>query len=90
MASKAPTEDIMSAHFSTRPHGYNPQVAMTAARVVAVTIEGVGDLVDHLVEWQDRRRQRRELLSLDDHLLKDIGVTRVEAEVEGYKPFWRA
>jgi uncharacterized protein YjiS (DUF1127 family) len=80
----------MSAHFSTRPTSYNPHLAMTAARVVAVTVDGIGGIVDRLVEWQDRRRQRRELLALDEHLLKDIGVSRVEAEFEGYKPFWRA
>ncbi len=40
--------------------------------------------------WLERRRQRRSLLELSDHMLKDIGVTRVEALREGAKPFWRA
>ena len=43
-----------------------------------------------LVLWQRRREQRRYLLSLDDRLLRDIGLSRVEAEVEADKPFWRA
>jgi uncharacterized protein YjiS (DUF1127 family) len=40
--------------------------------------------------WIDRSRQRRHLLELPDHLLRDIGVTRVEVEAETAKPFWRA
>ncbi len=39
--------------------------------------------------WFERRRQRRSLLELSDHMLKDIGVTRSEAFQEGRKPFWR-
>jgi len=39
--------------------------------------------------WLERRRQRRSLLGLSDHMLKDIGVTRGEALREGAKPFWR-
>lgn len=34
-----------------------------------------------------RRRQRRQLLGLTDHLLKDIGVNRCDAWREGTK--WR-
>ena len=35
-------------------------------------------------------RQRRALLRLDDALLKDLGISRVDALQEGNKPFWRA
>lgn len=40
--------------------------------------------------WNDRSRQRRHLLELSDHLLRDIGVTRAEVEAGAGKPFWRA
>jgi uncharacterized protein YjiS (DUF1127 family) len=40
-------------------------------------------------EWHRRARSRRELLALDDHMLKDIGITRVDALYEVAKPFWR-
>ena len=40
--------------------------------------------------WIERYRQRRALLELSDHMLKDIGISRIEAEHEGRKPFWRA
>ena len=47
--------------------------------------------VTGLIEgWIERYRQRRALLELSDHMLKDIGISRVEAEHEGRKPFWRA
>jgi uncharacterized protein YjiS (DUF1127 family) len=38
--------------------------------------------------WHDRARQRRHLAALDDNLLKDIGLTRVDVARETSKPFW--
>ncbi|MCW8848055.1 MAG: DUF1127 domain-containing protein [Sedimenticola sp.] len=38
--------------------------------------------------WHERYRQRRALISLDDRMLKDIGISRCEAEHESEKPFW--
>jgi uncharacterized protein YjiS (DUF1127 family) len=37
--------------------------------------------------WQ-RHRQRRELLGLDDRLLRDIGVSRDDARLEARKRIW--
>ncbi len=39
--------------------------------------------------WQLRRFERRQLLTMDDHLLKDIGLSRADAWREAHKPFWR-
>ena len=39
--------------------------------------------------WIERTRQRRALAGLDDTMLRDIGITRVEAARECDKPFWR-
>jgi uncharacterized protein YjiS (DUF1127 family) len=39
--------------------------------------------------WRERARGRRELLTLDGHMLRDIGITPLQAEAEAYKPFWR-
>jgi uncharacterized protein YjiS (DUF1127 family) len=39
--------------------------------------------------WMERSRQRRALAQLDDHLLRDIGLTRDEARSECANPFWK-
>ena len=33
-------------------------------------------------------RSRRRLGHLDDHILRDIGLTRAEAEAEAARPLW--
>lgn len=40
------------------------------------------------IYWQ-RYQQRQQLMRLDAHALKDIGVSRVDAEQEGLKAFWK-
>ena len=47
-------------------------------------------VLERLLLWQERAAQRQALASLDDHLLKDMGITRAEALYEADKPFWRA
>ena len=39
--------------------------------------------------WYDRTLQRRHLVALDDHLLRDIGIDRASALKEASKSFWR-
>ncbi len=39
--------------------------------------------------WHQRARQRQQLLTLSDHMLSDIGISRADAEQEAEKPFWR-
>ena len=48
-----------------------------------------GDLGETLIRWQERARQRRCLARLDERLLRDIGVDRIDALREAGKPFWR-
>ncbi len=40
--------------------------------------------------WNNVYRQRRALLTLDEVMLKDIGISRTDALAEGSKPFWRS
>jgi uncharacterized protein YjiS (DUF1127 family) len=42
-----------------------------------------------LATWIERTRQRDALARLNDHQLRDLGITRVEAARECEKPFWR-
>jgi uncharacterized protein YjiS (DUF1127 family) len=46
--------------------------------------------LDTLQLWRERARGRQQLRTFDDHLLRDIGLTRLQAEAEANKPFWRA
>jgi uncharacterized protein YjiS (DUF1127 family) len=46
-------------------------------------------VVDQLMAWQERARQRQQLQSLSDHMLHDIGLGRADVEAESSKPFWR-
>jgi uncharacterized protein YjiS (DUF1127 family) len=45
--------------------------------------------VDLLLTWQQRARDRQHLQSLNDHMLRDIGLTRADVFLEASKPFWR-
>jgi uncharacterized protein YjiS (DUF1127 family) len=47
-------------------------------------------LLRRIDEWQRRAAGRRELMTLTDRDLRDIGITRSEAEAEANKPFWKA
>jgi uncharacterized protein YjiS (DUF1127 family) len=42
-----------------------------------------------VLTWQDRVRQRQQLELLDQRMLRDIGLTRVDIDLETRKPFWR-
>jgi len=46
-------------------------------------------VVDVMLTWHERARERRQLLSLSDHMLHDLGIGRAEVEAEASKPFWR-
>jgi len=40
--------------------------------------------------WIARHEQRRQLLALPDHLMRDIGRSRADVEAEAVKRFWQA
>lgn len=42
-----------------------------------------------LWQWSERARQRRDLETLDDRMLEDIGLHRADVARECAKPFWR-
>ena len=46
-------------------------------------------LIDLVLQWQCRIEERQRLAELDEYMLKDIGLNRVDALRESTKPFWR-
>jgi len=55
--------------------------------IVSIDVDGfVGGSFQRLVvlisRWLERRAERRSLQSLDDHMLKDIGISRGDVERE--------
>ena len=42
-----------------------------------------------LREWRRRSRDRAQLATLDDRMLRDIGLTHGDAEFLANRPFWR-
>jgi uncharacterized protein YjiS (DUF1127 family) len=47
-------------------------------------------LIAHLRHLITLRRERRALAAMEDHMLKDIGLTRAEALEEAAQPLWAA
>jgi uncharacterized protein YjiS (DUF1127 family) len=48
----------------------------------------IGHIVRTLMAWHDRARGRRQLLSLSDHALKDIGRSRDDVVSSMPRPVW--
>jgi uncharacterized protein YjiS (DUF1127 family) len=64
--------------------------AISASQGPGSRIEGMLSMVaTTMIRWNNRRRTRRDLAGLSDHMLRDIGLTRADAFFECRKPFWR-
>jgi uncharacterized protein YjiS (DUF1127 family) len=57
--------------------------------LVSRGLAGVQRAIDLLLIWQQRARDRRQLETLNDRMLRDIGLTRADVFAEASKPFWR-
>lgn len=66
--------------------GWRVDTAPFRGRVLAAGVRGF----EILLLWQRRANQRHALASLDDRMLRDLGLSRSEAAWESRKPFWRA
>ena len=67
--------------------GGDRQVGSRRARHTRRSIGG--RIVATLGEWRRRARDRAQLATFDDRMLRDIGLTRADAEFLSNKPFWR-
>jgi uncharacterized protein YjiS (DUF1127 family) len=57
-------------------------------RRVRLGLRALERAADLLLTWQERSQQRRELETLSDHMLRDIGLSRADVMAEATKPFW--
>jgi uncharacterized protein YjiS (DUF1127 family) len=74
-----------------RPFGaYAGPRRPTAASVGEIWLEAATRAVRTLLTWHERDRQRRALAQLDARMLKDVGLSRAEVDLELRKPFWSA
>ncbi|MEM7043800.1 MAG: DUF1127 domain-containing protein [Pseudomonadota bacterium] len=55
----------------------------------APTFGWLGPIAGIAQAWLERHRQRNALNLLDDKMLKDVGLTRLDVEREIRKPFWQ-
>ncbi|MCG8910344.1 MULTISPECIES: DUF1127 domain-containing protein [Pseudomonas] len=44
--------------------------------------------IQRVLHWHELARQRRELATMSDEALKDIGLSRADIQQEVERPFW--
>jgi uncharacterized protein YjiS (DUF1127 family) len=89
---RGPVTLFSSAALAAPLHGapeVRPVHERWLARAWRALDAGLLRAVDAILTWRERARTRRQLAMLDDRLLHDIGLTRVDAWSEAEKPFWR-
>ncbi len=64
----------------------SPSRVRVLARALSLELIDLGNL---LLLWLARYRERRKLQTLSDHMLRDMGVSRADADREAMKRFWR-
>ena len=71
--------ETFNTHAAPRLHLAHPDAATTMHGAIGRTLAT-------LRTWHTRARTRRELRTLNDRVLADVGISRVEVT----KPFWQA
>jgi uncharacterized protein YjiS (DUF1127 family) len=66
-----------------------PQSAVGGRRFPGFVLRFSREGLDLLSRWHARHVQRSDLSGLDEHMLRDIGLTRADIGRECGKPFWR-
>jgi uncharacterized protein YjiS (DUF1127 family) len=69
-----------------RRHSGSPLIDALLVRALT----GRKVLLRRIAEWQQRAAGRRELMTLTERDLNDIGIARSDAEAEASKSFWEA
>jgi uncharacterized protein YjiS (DUF1127 family) len=63
-------------------------LAALPARLRPSLASRAGQVIDLVLTWHERARQRRALLQLSDDMLGDIGISRAQALAEAHKVWW--
>ncbi len=81
------TQCISNAYPADGLEAPRPEVA---AKALLETVAGhAASALATLRTWNERAAQRRQLREMDDRILKDIGLSRLDVYRETIKPFWR-
>lgn len=57
-------------------------------RLLVQVLQAPVTFFETLLRWQQLAAQRRALAAMSDHLLKDIGISRADADREVRRPVW--
>ena len=68
---------------------HNPIRSCVPRRRTAITAAVLPRWLAALRRMHERWCQRQDLRELDDHLLRDIGITRAQVQREAGKSIWR-
>jgi len=67
----------------------NQTTSRSSFAALSLALAPVARAAGLLATWRQRAADRRQLCDLDDHMLRDVGLSRGEVEFEINKPFWR-
>jgi uncharacterized protein YjiS (DUF1127 family) len=77
---------MAAIHFEIPRHRLGP---LPHHRRRGVASDLAGGVLATFRKWRRQAHGRAELARLDDRMLRDIGITRADAEFLSNKPFWR-
>jgi uncharacterized protein YjiS (DUF1127 family) len=67
-----------------------PGLRLNGRSLLKIGVDLIQRVLDTLLTWQERQKQRRELMTLDTRILSDMGRSRADVVGEYSKPFWRS
>lgn len=50
----------------------------------------INKILNQVKSWREVSSQRQSLKNISDHILKDVGLSRIDADREANRPFWDA
>ena len=66
---------------------YSYQMAFNWTRTLSRAMAKIGNIPATVSLWQSRQRERQVLQKLEDHHLRDIGITKAQAMAEASTSF---